>query len=77
MRIEMLRDTVSPRLVVIRGCEYTRVKLATVYPLAPIGGPSKRVSSDVGADEGYALEAYTLMLRGCANLSMRRLLRVI
>ena len=31
MQIEMLCDTLPPRLVMIRGCEYTRVKLATVY----------------------------------------------
>ena len=47
MQIEMLCDTVSPRLVMIRGCEYTRVKLATVYPLALIGGRSHRVSNNV------------------------------
>lgn len=31
-QIELLCDTVQPRLVMIRGYEYTRVKLASVYP---------------------------------------------
>jgi hypothetical protein len=56
MQIEMLCDTVSPRLVMIRGCEYTRVKLATVYPSAPIGGHSQRGSKGFG----HALESYIL-----------------
>ena len=59
MQIEVLRDAVSPRLVVIRGCEYTRVNLATVYPSAPTGGRPQRVSSEIGR----TLELYALIMR--------------
>jgi hypothetical protein len=52
MQTEMLRDTVSPRLVMIRGYEYTRVKLATAYPSStPVGGRSQRVSDNVRTGE--------------------------
>jgi hypothetical protein len=72
---ELLCDTVTPRLVMIRGYEYTRVKLAMVCPLTTIGGRSQRVAIERGIGERCALEACVLILREFACLAMWRFRR--